>query len=469
MKTVLLLVLALTILVPPAAVSAETLNVLDFSAVESRFAANPRNVKDIGDPFVLAEDDGYYMFATGGPIGFNVWYSEDLISFEKQKALKKVDWASGDYWAPEIFHVGDRYVMFFTARMRENGSLRTGIAFSSAPEGPYEDPLGKPLMDFGYATIDATLTWNDEGHPFLIYVRDCSENIVSGHGESHIYGIPLAEDLLSVEGEPVLLLKPEGKWETQSGDTLWNEGPAVIHKNGKYYLFYSVNGYWMKEYSVSAASADAPLGAYTKQENNPLLYPVETGETVTVSGPGHNAFFTVGDELFTSYHTHTYPQAPSGNRQLCVDRAGFHADGTAFINGPTLASQLRPLADIGCINRMPAASVEGDPAGLLTDGDYCIRESSKPWVWCGREILCRWNEPAAADLLMIYPAEGKTISGKITINDRFETAFTLEENEKPGSAVILPFDPVPVENLKIEFAEETEIGEILLIGAANAG
>ena len=467
MKTIFFLLLGLLILSHSPAASGEFLMIQNPETAADRFAANPRNVKDIGDPFILVENDAYHLFATGGPVGFNVWHSGDLVSFDKQKALKKVDWASGDYWAPEVFPVGDRYVMLFTARMRENGSLRTGIAFSSTPEGPYEDPLGKPLMDFGYATIDATLTWDEEGKPYLIYVRDCSENMVSGHGESHIYGVPLANDLLSVEGEPVLLLKPEGDWETKSADPLWNEGPSVVHRNGKYYLFYSVNGYFMKEYSVCAAVADAPLGPYQKQENNPLLYPVENGEMVTVSGPGHNAFFTVGEELFTAYHTHTYPQAPSGNRQLCVDRAGFHADGTAFINGPTLAPQLKPLAEIGCADRIQCASASEDPRELLKDGDFCLRKSSVPWVWHGNEVTFRWKEPAAADLLMIYPFEGKPVSGKITINEKLEADFTFDGNGKPGSAVILPFAPVTVECLKVEFSEETDIGEILLIGAES--
>ena len=248
MRMIAIVLCALMLLLPIVA-QAEELPLRDTSEVKDWFASNPRNVKDIGDPFVLTEDSGYYMFATGGPIGFNVWRSTDLITFDKAKALKKLDWASGDYWAPEVYKVGERYVMLYTARYRENGSLRTGIAFADAPEGPYEDPLGKPLMDYGYATIDATLTWDDTGSPYLIYVRDCSENSYNGHQESHIYGVRLADDLLSTIGDPVLLLQPEGEWETKSGDTRWNEGPVVVRHDGKYYLFYSVNGYWMKEYS----------------------------------------------------------------------------------------------------------------------------------------------------------------------------------------------------------------------------
>ena len=463
MRNLILLLLAVMLLAVSGA-AADALPVRDFGEAADRFAANPRNVKDIGDPFVLCEDGTYYMFATGGPIGFNVWKSTDLVTFEKAKALKKVDWASGDYWAPEVFRTDDKYVMLFTARQRETGSLRTGIAFAEAPEGPYEDPLGHPLMDFGYATIDATLTWDGDGNPYLIYVRDCSENAVNGRQESHIYGIRLAPDLLSVEGDPVLLTVPEGEWEMKSGDTRWNEGPAVVRHEGKYYLYYSVNGYWMKEYSVSAAAADSPLGPYTKQANNPLLYYIENGANVTVSGPGHNAFFTVGDELFTAYHTHTYPQAPSGNRQLCIDRAGFHADGTAYINGPTLADQLKPLAEIGCANYIPAAVSAEDPSGFLSDGDTCQREGSAAWVWRGSGVSFAWPEAVSADLLMIYPAEGRAVSGTVTVNGTLTADFSLEEGAKPGAAVILPFEETAVSSLRIEFSEEAGIGEILLIG-----
>ncbi|MBR6028041.1 MAG: glycoside hydrolase family 43 protein [Clostridia bacterium] len=444
--------------------AADGLPLRDYSAMADRFAANPRNVKDIGDPFVLPLEGGYQVFATGGPIGFFTWRSADLKTFERSKALQKVSWASGDYWAPEVFAADGRWVMLYTVRSKATGGLRTGIAFADAPEGPYAETLEGPLMELGYATIDATMTWDDEGNPYLIYVRDCSENEVSGRHESHIYGVRLKRDLTGIEGEPVLLTRPEGEWETRSGDWRWNEGPAVVKHGGKYYLFYSVNAYYMKEYSVCAAVADSPLGPYVKQANNPLLAPVEGEKGVIVSGPGHNAFFEAGGELFTAYHTHTYPLAPSGNRQLCVDRAGFHADGTAFICGPTLAPQLRPLTDLGLVNRMAQALPE-EATALLTDGDTCVAETSKPYLWRGTEAAFRWETPVTADLLMLWPAPGEAVSGTVTVNGSLEAAFSLEAGGLPGAAVILPFEPVQVESLEIRLDQEAALGEVLLVGA----
>ena len=428
---------------------------------KSLFDTNPRSVQGIGDPFTLRAGNRYAMFATGGSVGFSGWLSRDLTDFEKTKVMRNVSWASGDYWAPEVYRIDGRYLMLFTARGVEDGKLHTGIAFSDRLTGPYEDPLGRPLLDPQYTTIDATLTWDDGGNPYMIYALDCSENWINGISVSQIYGVALASDYLSAVGQPVLLTSPEGNWETLSVDPLWNEGPSVLRHNGKYYLFYSVNGYFMKEYSVCVAAADQPLGPYVRQKNNPLMRYVEDKSGILISGPGHNAFFCVGDELFTSYHTHTYPEDPSGNRQFCVDRAGFHSDGTAYINGPTLAPQLRPLKDIGAVNRIPQAICTGDQKGLLSDGDFCCTAASEDWVWKSKNAEFSWGKPVSASLLLIYPAQGQRVKGKIVLNDKVVLSFEKGRDALPGEMIILPFDEMPVSRLQIQMAEG-QLGEIQL-------
>ena len=425
------------------------------------FAANPRDIQGIGDPFTLRAGSRYATFATGGSVGFSGWFSRDLTVFEKKRVMRSVSWASGDYWAPEVYQIDGRYLMLFTARSLEDGHLHTGIAFSDRLEGPYEDPLGRPLLDPRYTTIDATLTWDDDGNPYMIYALDCSENLINNVSVSQIYGVPLAPDYLSAVGEPVLLTSPKGKWERLSVDPLWNEGPAVLRHDGKYYLFYSVNGYFMKEYSVCVAVADQPLGHYVRQKNNPIMRYAEDKTGVLVSGPGHNAFFRVGDGLFTSYHTHTYPEAPSGNRQFCVDRAGFHADGTAYINGPTLAPQLRPLSDIGAVDRIPLAACTGDKKGLLSDGDFCYTTASADWVWKNKKAAFTWEKPVSASLLLIYPAQGQRVKGRVVLNGKTVLSFEKGKSALPGEMIILPFDTLDVERLELQMTEG-RLGEIQL-------
>lgn len=321
-----------------------------------------------------------------------------------------------------------------------------------------------PLFDYGYAAIDGTMVTDETGIPYLIYSRDCSENEVEGRHESHIYGVQLAQDLLSTVGEPVLLTKPDHAWETASGDYRWNEGPAVVKHDGHYYLYYSANYYADKKYSIGVAVADHPLGPYVKQANNPILTYVQQDDKVAVSGPGHNAFFSVGDELFTAYHTHTYTQNPSGNRQLNIDRAGFHADGTAYINGPTLAPQLRPLAELGMTDLTRLAVPTEDATSLLIDGDTCQATSSADYIWKGKQASFFWTEPVMAQMILIWAPQNTTASGKIIVNGCDEVPFTLTESRKIGEPVVLAFDPVSMKTLSLILDEDGSIGEVLVIG-----
>ena len=434
---------------------------------DRRFVLNPRDIRAIGDPFVLRTehpdgDPDYIVFATGGPAGFLYWASDDLIRFRRGVAMKKLDWASGDYWAPEVYPWQGKYAMLFTVRWKETGSLRIGLALSEKPEGPYTDALGGPLFDFGYAAIDATLITDEGGTPYLIYARDCSENLVQERHESHLYGVQLTDDLTATVGEPVLLTQPDQAWETLSGDTRWNEGPSVVRHDGRYYLFYSANFFASREYGIGVAVADTPLGPYRKQANNPILRWSGTEDAVQVSGPGHNAFFTAGDELFASYHTHTFPDRPSGNRQLCIDRAGFHHDGTAYINGPTLAPQLRPLTEIGCVNHMRTAACTGDPLGLLCDGDICQAASSRAYAWSETSpAVFAWDTPVRADLLLLYPALGERISGTVAVNGTALSFFFTPET--PGESLRIPMEARSISRLEL-FLDAGALGEAILLG-----
>ena len=67
---------------------------------------------------------------------------------------------------------------------------------------------------------------------------------------------------------------------------------------------------------------------------------------------------------------------------------------------------------------------------------------------------------------MIYPAEGRAISGTVTVNGLMTADFSMEAGGKPGTAVILPFEPETVTSLKLAFSEQAAIGEVMLIGPA---
>lgn len=464
------LVLLALMLAAPFSAGAERVNLLSASDFQDWYYQNPSEISDVGDPFILYADGAYWCLATSSPIGYCAWRSEDLANWEKQQQLAyKVDfdsWSRGTFWAPEVYFYQGRYCLFYSATGEGVDGMRIGAAVSDSSGGPYKDVSPRPLFDPGYSAIDASFFVDGDGQPYLYYARDCSENVVNGVHVSQIYGVKLKRDLTGVDGEPVLLATPDQSWEMASGpDWLWNEGPNLVKQGGKYWLFYSANYYAGKEYGVGVASADGPLGPFVKMDWNPVLSYVEQGGQTLVSGPGHNSFFTApGGETFTAYHTHRFPYAPSDYRQMALDRAGFRADGTPYVNGPTLAPQLKPLAQLNLKNLLPGAEGPAE-AACLTDGDYGICPGPETGrAFQGRAEFC-WREPANLCALVLYPEKGAAGKGRIVLNGKMTIDFDLKDlDTRPGASLNFHFDPIRVTSLEIR--SEGALCEVRALGAS---
>lgn len=316
------------------------IGVLIFSMNEEKTITytNPvGGMTNIGDPFVLKDKDKYYMYATSAAtIGFRAWESDNMIDWEEKGLVYDISeqtnqWATGDFWAPEVIKYNGKFYMTYSARNKE-GHLQISVAVSEKPLGPFKDVSTEIVKQEG-AYIDGHIFVEDDGTPYFYYVKDCSENIIDGHHISQIFVQKMSEDLTSLIGEPELLLEPDQAWEGLGGDYQWNEGPFVLKHDKKYYLMYSSNYFASEDYSVGYATSDNPMGPFKKAEENPILSKdLENG----ISGPGHNSV-TVGLDrktLYTVYHTHTYPEAPSGDRQMNIDKLYFK-DGKLLIDGPT--------------------------------------------------------------------------------------------------------------------------------------
>lgn len=465
LKVFALAALLLTTLLLPAAHAEEEktpLALRDFSQVESLFYQNPQ-LTGVADPFIFSADGVYYMVATTGGTNFVGYRTDTLAEWSPSArftAMRPAPWAGADHWAPEVYEYNGRYCMLFSARGKgAKDYCRLGIAFAEKA-GDRFICRETPLLDLGYTIIDASLLVDDDGTPYIFY----SANLNRGdHYESITYGVEMQRDLSGMVGEPVKLIEATEPWETRTGRRVWAEGGVVQKHDGLYYLYYSCNVYSGKDYSVGVATAKSPLGPYEKYAGNPLLtYQQAQDGSILVSGPGHNSFFTVGGETFTAYHTHCKPNNLPSTRQLCYDRSGYHADGTAYICGPSLGWQLLPLADIG---RQNLALLANAPAAL-TDGDTCVSASSKAYAWQGVQADFSWPAPVTAELIQIYPA-GYTGKGTLLVNGRYETELDFSVcQDVPGGAVILPLaQPMPLSSLRISLAEEGALGEVVVLSA----
>lgn len=411
------------------------------------FFTNDLGITDIGDPFVLKAADGYYyMYCTSAPNGFYSWKSEDMIHWTDKKMCYVRDfegWCIDCFWAPEVVEYEGKYYMYYTAK-NQNDSLRIGLAVADEPQGPFLDVKNEPLFDFGYAVIDANVLIDEDGSKYLYYSRDCSENIQGALKKSEIYGVKLSDDMMSVEGEAVLLLTPEQPWELATGNTIWNEGPEMIKHNGTYYMSYSANFYASSTYSLGYATSDEPLGTFVKAEENPILTSLGRND---ISGPGHHSFTwsSDGKELWAAYHSHTNIKAPSGNRKVNIDRVIFTEDGKMCILGPNTTIQPTP-SGLTISNVTEQFSItEGSLNPQVNEGEARIvlqaekkEELSSIAVYTGRKMF-----------------EGVKSLQLCMNGESYSEVYEIKEDEV--SPIILSFDPIKADKIELIFkTDETQ-------------
>jgi GH43 family beta-xylosidase len=410
--------------------------------------------------------------------------SKNLVEWEEIGPVYTAtdSWGYKDFWAPEVVEFEGKYYMYYTARWSQNDSLRIGVAISESPMGPFTDVYNHPMFDFGYAAIDANVLIDDDGQKYLYYSRDCSENVVEGRHESHIYGVKLKDDMISIEGEPTPLIKPDQEWEKASGNEWrWNEGPTVFKKSGLYYLMYSANFYADKAYSIGYATSENPMGPYIKYEKNPIISADKDWDYV--SGTGHNSITLSpdGSEWFIVYHTHTVPIIGGGDRQVCIDRMGFRQDGSIYVNGPTITEQMMPSGSTDFSNISKEARVtvsslkKGYSEKALTDGEIGIYEKDKELDWVSEEkgesewIKLSWDKERSISSILLYRSafgERTADTYKILLNTG-EVIKDISFPEKAGGAAVVSFPQKMVKSVKIVMNKSSKslgLSEVVVIG-----
>lgn len=258
-----------------------------FSVVEAE-AQNAQSDKRVrlADPFILLDNGTYYAYGTHGSKGIEYYTSTDLKnwSFGGLALHKEDSYGEKWFWAPEVYLVKGVYYMFYSAE------ARTCVAISDSPAGPFVQRDLMPLID-GYKNIDNTLFIDDDGTPYMFYVRVGKP--------FKICVAELERDLQSIKKECVAVcISQSQSWERKSGHI--NEGPSVFKHNGRYYMLYSGNGYKSQHYGIGYATAKSIKGPWRKSKLNPILqFP---GELV---GVGHGApFYDKKGRMHYVFHAH---------------------------------------------------------------------------------------------------------------------------------------------------------------------
>lgn len=282
-------------------------------------------VGNCADPGVIVAGDAYYAVCTGG--GFPIWKSNDLVHWTSQGRVfdknTKPKWVSKNWWAPEIHHIGDHYVLYFAAYSPAHKQMCIGAARSVGKTiaSGFAD-IGHPLVcDDSVGLIDPHVrTVNDE--PYLYYKTE--GNALRPQKKTIIYGRKVGADGLHPEAKH-RLLKNTLAWE---GDVV--EAPWLTKHGSYYYMFYSGYRFCNGSYGVGVARARSPLGPFKKKSSRILR------SNSSWSGPGHNSIVTVSGQDWIVYHAWkgTHECSQGGDRRMLIDRVGWKG-GWPYVNNGT--------------------------------------------------------------------------------------------------------------------------------------
>ena len=207
-----------------------------------------------------------------------------------------------------------------------------GHAVGSSPTGPFIDRSSKPFVcqaSIG-GDIDPAHFKDSNGRLYFLWKNDGN---CCGF-DTYLYSQALSSDGLKLAGKPVKLLKQSASWE---GNVV--EAPFMWKQNGKYYLFFSANGYNTYNYAVGYAICKGPLGPCTQGSGNPILK-----SNCNAAGPGGETIITdAKGQTWMLYHAWK-PSAVDDltvGRWLWLDRLDWK-NGRPTVHGPTCTAQPAP-------------------------------------------------------------------------------------------------------------------------------
>jgi beta-xylosidase len=316
--------------------------VTSYAMSEGDSFQNPVLRTDFPDPHIIRVDGIYYAYSTNAASrNVPVARSSDLVNWDiPSEALpglgRWVRLGNAHVWAPEVMPIGERYIMYYTARHRDMDRQCIGVATSDEPDRGFQDTREEPLVcqvaEGG--SIDAHPFRDDDGTLYLYWKNDGNHIGVA----SYIYVQALTPDGLELTGEPTRLIRNDQAWE---GRVV--EAPTMWLRDGRYHLFYSANSYAGVEYAVGYAVCESATGPCVKATENPILSSCLTPPLVI--GPGHQAIVTddAGQDWLV-YHAWevTAGGLRGGRRMMWLDRLDW-AEGRPVVRGPTTEPQAKPV------------------------------------------------------------------------------------------------------------------------------
>lgn len=214
-------------------------------------------------------------------------------------------------WAPAVFSHQNKYYFLFGANNVHEGEIGgIGIAVSDKPEGPYEDLIGRPLINpivNGAQPIDQFVFKDQDGQFYMFY-----------GGWGHCNLVKLNSNFTD------LAPLPDGSLFKEVTPQGYVEGPFMFIRNGIYYFMWSEGTWTGPDYRVAYAMADSVFGPFRR------IATILEQDPEIATGAGHHSVIKVPDEekYFIVYHRRPLNETDGDHRVTCVEEMHFNADGT---------------------------------------------------------------------------------------------------------------------------------------------
>lgn len=345
-------------------VSAASRTAADYPIVAHRHLADPAALVHDGRVYVYASNDDDNPVEGGYEMKSLVCVSSrDLKNWTDHGEVIRVPRDAGwavHTWAPAVIERNGTFFLYFS-----NNASGIGVATSDRPTGPFQDALGRPLIDASTpGVLPAQNLWIFD--PAVFIDRDGQAYLYfGGNGESNLRIIRLNPDMISVSGAAQPVTVPH-----------FFEAAWMHEREGRYYLSYStVPAAGMR---IDYLTAAGPLGPFTHAGTVAAQPPLNENNN-------HAAIFELNGAWYHVYHNRAVARQagipPVYRRNLAIEQLHYEADGRIrpveyTVDGMPQAAPLHPYEQVEAETFAAQSGVETAPGGdgiVVTDlaeGDW---------------------------------------------------------------------------------------------------
>lgn len=321
------------------------------------------------DPAPMVHNDTVYLFTDHDEDDaqyfkmkdWQLYSTTDMVNWTYRGtpiSTETFQWAvQGDNaWASQAIERDGKWYWYICANDTIKKLHGIGVAVADRPEGPYSDPLKKPLVPGAFGYIDPSVFIDDDGQAYLFW------------GNNGLWYAKLNKDMISLGSEVIpvkelndsiafgpLVMKRDYQLNKRMLKTNYEEGPWMFKRNGLYYMVYAAGGVPEHMAYSTAKSIHGPWKYQGRIMN-------EAANSFTI----HGGSIEYHNRHFMFYHNGALPNGGGFRRSTCIEEFKFGEDGKIPFIPFTKEGVRTPVRNLNPYQRVEAETMAFS-YGLKTD------------------------------------------------------------------------------------------------------